>query len=311
MLVLASLAAVTEAEKTSPLRCGHFGASGLSERHLSCGDFAGVLSTWDLERLATPVWQAQAHGGIINAMDAMGGARRGYGAPEIVTGGRDGRVCVWDPRQHDAPVAAFEPPEGLEAVPDCWTVAFGDSHCDGDRSVLAGYDNGDVKLFDLRNGQVRWERNLKNGVCAAEFDRRDIAMNKCAVATLEGKFHVFDMRTHNKERGGYAGVEEKFPTGATLWGCTHLPQNRDLWMVGGGDGTVSLYKYAYPDQRRATDADGKEYGVTGEVRCLTYRQLSTQPINCWDWSADKEGLAVCGSFDQSVRVVICSRLSRQ
>ena len=158
---------------------------------------------------------------------------------------------------------------------------------------------------------VRWERNLKNGVCAAEFDRRDIAMNKCAVATLEGKFHVFDMRTHNKERGGYAGVEEKFPTGATLWGCTHLPQNRDLWMVGGGDGTVSLYKYAYPDQRRATDADGKEYGVTGEVRCLTYRQLSTQPINCWDWSADKEGLAVCGSFDQSVRVVICSRLSRQ
>ena len=232
---------LTEAESASPLRCGSFGASSLTDRHIATGDFAGTLASWDLERLASPVWKVQAHGGIINAMDAMGGQRRGYGAPEIVTGARDGRVCVWDPRQRDAPVAAFEPPAGLEAVPDCWSVSFGDSHCDDDRSVLAGYDNGDVKLFDLRNGQVRWEKNVKNGVCAVEFDRKDIHMNKCAVATLEGKFHVFDMRTRHKEKG-YASVAEKFPTGATLWGTRHLPQNRDLFMVGGGDGTVSLYK---------------------------------------------------------------------
>lgn len=33
----------------------------------------------------------------------------GYGPPELVTCGRDGCVRVWDVRQEDAPVAAFEP----------------------------------------------------------------------------------------------------------------------------------------------------------------------------------------------------------
>lgn len=30
--------------------------------------------------------------------------------------------------------------------------------------MLAGYDNGDVKLFDLRMGTIRYETNVKNGV---------------------------------------------------------------------------------------------------------------------------------------------------
>lgn len=30
--------------------------------------------------------------------------------------------------------------------------------------MCAGYDNGDIKLFDLRNMSVRWETNIKNGV---------------------------------------------------------------------------------------------------------------------------------------------------
>jgi hypothetical protein len=37
---------------------------------------------------------------------------------------------------------------------DCWSVAFGNSFNDEERCVLAGYDNGDVKLFDLRMNQV-------------------------------------------------------------------------------------------------------------------------------------------------------------
>ena len=30
--------------------------------------------------------------------------------------------------------------------------------------MCAGYDNGDIKLFDLRNMAVRWETNIRNGV---------------------------------------------------------------------------------------------------------------------------------------------------
>ena len=33
-----------------------------------------------------------------------------------------------------------------------------------DRCICSGYDNGDIKLFDLRNMSLRWETNVKNGV---------------------------------------------------------------------------------------------------------------------------------------------------
>jgi WD40 repeat protein len=74
-----------------------------------------------------------------------------------------GSVKVWDPRQREEPVACMEAAEG-ETRRDCWTVAFGNSYDDSERCVCAGYDNGDVKLFDLRNMSQRWETNVKNGV---------------------------------------------------------------------------------------------------------------------------------------------------
>jgi WD repeat-containing protein 92 len=43
----------------------------------------------------------------------------------------------------------MEPAEG-ESVRDCWTVAFGNAFSDEERCFAAGYDNGDLKLFDLR-----------------------------------------------------------------------------------------------------------------------------------------------------------------
>ena len=74
-----------------------------------------------------------------------------------------GSVKVWDPRQRDVPVACMEPAEG-EARRDCWCVAFGNSFSDTERCVCAGYDNGDIKMFDLRTMTQRWETNIKNGV---------------------------------------------------------------------------------------------------------------------------------------------------
>ena len=35
-----------------------------------------------------------------------------------------------------------------------------------------------------------------------------------------------------------------------------------------------------------------------------------QPINSFDWSPDKEGLCVMGSYDQSVRVAIVTKLNK-
>jgi hypothetical protein len=36
---------------------------------------------------------------------------------------------------------------------------------------------------------------------------------------------------------------------ATVWCVRHLPQNRDLFMTGGGNGGFNLYKYHYPQNR--------------------------------------------------------------
>lgn len=45
-------------------------------------------------------------------------------------------------------------------------------------------------------------------MCCVEFDRKDINMNKLVATSLEGKFHVFDMRTQHLTKG-FASVSEK------------------------------------------------------------------------------------------------------
>lgn len=92
----------------------------------------------------------------------------------------------------------------------------GNAYNEDERVVAAGYDNGDIKLFDLKMNKVRWEDNVKNGVspgqnerygnsgriltflltqiCGLQFDRKDIEMNKLLVVGLESRFRVYDMR---------------------------------------------------------------------------------------------------------------------
>ncbi|KAK3282590.1 dynein axonemal assembly factor 10 [Cymbomonas tetramitiformis] len=303
-----NLKKILEVEKKSSFKCGTFGASGLAERRLATGDFEGHIQVWDLEQHHVPIFDVQAHVGIINTMDGCGGQAKGYGAPELVTGGRDGRVALWDTRQNDAPVMVFDPSDPNN-IRDCWCVAFGNSFNDEERAVIAGYDNGDVKMFDLRMGKVKWETNVRNGVCDVQFDRKEIQMNKFTATTLESQYHVWDARTLNA-KSGFAGMSEKVPASSTVWGLKHLPQNRDVFMVQGGDGSLLLYKYNYPDQRRVKDKDDKPVGVAGDCSLLSNKNVSTQPICCMDWSPDKEGLICCGSFDQTIRVCVVTKLNK-
>lgn len=45
-----------------------------------------------------------------------------------------------------------------------------------------------------------------------------------------------------------------------------------------------------------------------ELELLHQHQLGERPINCFDWSPDRIGLAVCGSFDQMVQVLVSANL---
>lgn len=273
-------------------------------RHLATGDFNGKLAVWDLEKMQT-VYSTSAHTQIINAIDGVGGLGIGEGAAELVTGSRDGCVKVWDIRQRDAPVVNIEPEEGQEAR-DCWAVAFGNAYNTEERCVCAGYDNGDIKMFDLRTMSLRWETNLANGVCDLEFDRKDIAMNKLVATSLEGKFRVFDVRTQHPKKG-FSFVLEKAHK-STVWLCKHMPQNRDVFMTTGGSGSINLWKYEYP-AKRAKEESGDLVGVPGTLQLLQNSTLSTQPISGFDWSPDKLGLCVCVAFDQTIRVNIVTKLN--
>lgn len=87
--------------------------------------------------------------------------------------------------------------------------------------IAAGYDNGDLKIFDLKTNCLRWDTNLKNGICGLEFDRPDINMNKLVATTLESKFHVFDLKTYHPS-SGYTSLDEMAHK-STIWGVKHLP----------------------------------------------------------------------------------------
>lgn len=85
---------------------------------------------------------------------------------------------------------------------------IGNSYNTEERALAAGYDNGDLKLFDLRTMKLIWEKNVKNGICSIQFDRKDIEMNKLLITTLESKFHVFDCRVQHPSKG-FGGLTEK------------------------------------------------------------------------------------------------------
>ncbi|KAJ3217084.1 WD repeat-containing protein 92 [Dinochytrium kinnereticum] len=300
---------VKESEKRSAFKCGTFGASSLQARHIATGDFDGMLSLFDLERLEQPVFSAKAHDSIINCIDGAGGVGVQPGPPEIVTGSRDGFVKVWDVRQKEKAVATIGPEEG-QPKQDAWAVAFGNSHSDYDRMVTAGYDNGDVKMFDLRTMSVFWETNIRNGVCSIEFDRKDIKMNKLVVTGLESSFRVFDLRTKHPKQG-FASVLEKTTDNTTIWTVKHLPQNRDIFLTSGGSGTLNLYKYSYPAKRSQKDSDEAfDVGVPGTVVQLNHVTLAEQPISAVDWSMDKQGLCAFVSFDQQFRVCVVTKLDQ-
>ena len=210
---------VKDFAKSHGIKSGTFKASPISTRDVSVVDYKGRLMIYDIE-YGKAKYDVQAHSNMANTIDGVGGKGPEFGAPELVTGGSDGCVRVWDPRQ-EAPVVSLEPAEGEGVKPDCWNVAFGNSYNTEERVIAAGYDNGDVKVFDLKTNCLRWDTNLKNGICGIEFDRPDIAMNKLVVTTLESKFHVFDMKTYHPEKG-YSDLSE-LAHKSTIWGVRHLP----------------------------------------------------------------------------------------
>lgn len=80
-------------------------------------------------------------------------------------------------------------------------------------------------------------------------------------------------------------------------------------MTLGGDGSLNLYKYIYPSQRSVKDTDGNERGVMGRTEKLNQKDVCQQCISSFDWNRDKLGLSVLCGLDQTVRVMIVTKLN--
>lgn len=73
-------------------------------------------------------------------------------------------------------------------------------------------------------------------------------------------------------------------------------------------GHFSLHS-EYPEKRVKEASDGHKQGVAGTLQMVQATTISSQPVNCFDWSPDRIGLAVCGAFDQTVRVLVTTKLN--
>ena len=241
---------------------------------------------------------------MINCIDECGGpSQKGIGAKEIVSGSRDGKVKVWDPRTNH-PITTIEPSNGNL---DCWAVCFGNAFSESERCVAVGYDNGDVRLVDLRTFTIRWQKNVGNGVCGLSFDRMDIPMNKLSVSCLEGQLNIYDMRTFNPKTG-FAGLCETVGK-STTWSCQYLPQNRDIMAITCGDGSIRICKYQYPMNRSIRDKDGMKVGVVGSLETLALcDSLASQPIIGFDWHISKKGLIASASLDNKLSSYVVTGL---
>jgi WD repeat-containing protein 92 len=72
---------------------------------------------------------------------------------------------------------------------------------------------------------------------------------------------------------------------------------------------LNLYKYFYPSQRSVKDGDGNERGVMGRTEKLNQKDICQQCISSFDWNKDKLGLSVLCGLDQTVRVMIVTKLN--
>ncbi|KAG4069814.1 hypothetical protein HA402_006829 [Bradysia odoriphaga] len=276
-------------DKKSAFRCATFGGTIRNSSSLSLGNFNGNLQIFDIERSDFPIYDVEAHDGIVNCVDGMG---NGDGV-EVVTGGQDGLVKVFDPRQ-GAPVVCISPvkkEDGGSGCRDCWSVTFTDGQMHSSRAVCAGYENGDIKVIDLRILKERYSHNVGSGVCKVGCERKYEETRRHVAGTVDGSIHLYDV---NKNQHNHVRVAQS----SSIWSVNYLPQQDNVFASVGD--SIDIW--------RECDSSSSLPDSKNPIQLLAKIHLSPAGVNCFDWNPDFKGLGVCGSFDQKIRVLVTSGL---
>lgn len=144
------------------------------------------------------------------------------------------------------------------ATRDCWSVAFGDSFNGNERCVCAGYDNGDIRVFDLRILRLRWQSNVRDGVCSLETNNKYEPLQKLVASTTFGGLNLFDFSSGDDQsqvsciskldadelpsiQRNHINDKHSKEITPTIWCVRHLPQNRNIFATCGGSGNVRIW----------------------------------------------------------------------
>lgn len=149
--------------------------------------------------------------------------------------------------------------QGGNGTRDCWAVAFGNAYTTDERCVCAGFDNGDIRVFDLRTLQIRWESNVRNGVVGLETNNKYEPLNKLVATTTFGGLNMFDFSKGSSDQSTVSCISkidaDELPSiyrnhindsgyktiTPTIWCVRHLPQNPGIFATCGGSGTLRIW----------------------------------------------------------------------
>ncbi|KAF9900656.1 WD repeat-containing protein 92 [Lobosporangium transversale] len=293
--VIPTLLLHSETEKRVQFKSGTFRASARSSSlpNLITGDFEGHVGLWDLSRTEVPLNTFKAHEDVINCMDGTGSQT---GRPEYVTGCRDGSVKLWDMRQNHKetkevlPISNMSRTKGQKEA-DAWSVALGATGMDSDDLLIAiGYDNGDVRMVDIRMYRPIFERNIGHGVCSVEFDKRQGKPSILTATTLDGTLHTFTLAVEQTTETADVKdnvIQVQSGEDSTLWQVRHIPQRPDILTVTDGGGKIHMYKHG----EKATKATS-----------LGSQKMSTQGILSLEFNENLEGMFVGSDLDNNLQV---------
>eukprot|EP01102_Stenamoeba_stenopodia_P016938 TRINITY_DN5991_c0_g1_i3.p1 TRINITY_DN5991_c0_g1~~TRINITY_DN5991_c0_g1_i3.p1 ORF type:complete len:251 (-),score=35.49 TRINITY_DN5991_c0_g1_i3:20-772(-) len=243
--------------------------------------------------MEVPIYTAKAHETVVHCIDGCSGSTQSKGPAELVTSSKD-KVCVWDVRQKDKPVVIIESGVKTSKPADCWAVCFGNSTNDSDRCVYAGYDNGDLRLFDLRASKQRARANIGNGICSIACDDKYTQSGPLLVTMLNSTIRLYNDSTLSPIT---PFVDEKTQQ-STVWCGRFVPQNKNLLLTTGGNGVVNLY------QKETTKAASASQPATLKLKTLSTFKVTNQPVLSIDCHPDKEGLCLVNSLDQTINVLV-------
>jgi len=282
---------VNSCKRKKAIRCGTFESSSLEDRYYVTGDFGGNLSVWDLEDIDSPIEEVNgAHSDMINCI--TGDRETG----NVVTGGRDGQVRIWDRR--DLKQCAIKIVG--DKCHDVWTVTTKDNQ------ICAGYSNGDIRMFDIRTtDKVTWETNFGAGGATSLYFMPD---KRLAGGGAGGGVTVWDLLTRHKTRG-YTRTDRKVDS-SCVWSVNPSPDDENIIVVTLGSGGVQLLKFNPPGHRVMIGSDGINVGTPGDLRPVANVQCSDRPITSWHWSNDRPGLGIATGLDQKIRVTIVTNITK-